>query len=124
MPKYIPTPAHDDPEPPRRGLLDRPVKPANLEEALGVRFGLTATRPLEDIGGSSTLNLRMQTAARAYVVRIYRDWVTPARLEAIQAARCHLATAGIPCLPPIPANNGSTVQEHTARIVPDTDATP
>ena len=23
----------------------------------------------------------------------------------------------------IPANNGNTVQEHTARIVPDTDAT-
>lgn len=85
---------------PRRGLLDRPTMPHQLDQQIANHFGLTATQPFVDIGGSSTLNLRLETTSGAFVVRLYRRWMTPARLEAMQAARRFLAEAGIPC--PLP----------------------
>lgn len=106
---------------PRRGLLDRPSMPDHLEREIATRFGLSATQPLVDIGGSATLNLRLATTDGTFVVRVYRSWVTPARLQAMQGARRHLAEAGIPCLPPLPARDGSDwidVGGHLVEIEP------
>jgi homoserine kinase type II len=61
-----------------------------------------------EIGGSSTLNLRLQTTEGVFVVRLYRSWMRPARLRSLQAARHHLAGVGIPCPLPVLARNGST----------------
>jgi homoserine kinase type II len=76
---------------------------------------------LVDIGGSSTLNLCLKTTNGAFVVRLYRRWMTPDRLHAIQAARRHLAEAGIPCPLPRSTIDGAgwiEVDGHLVEIEP------
>lgn len=95
--------------------------PPQLDRQIAHHFRLIATRPLVDIGGSSTLNLRLDTASGAFVVRLYRRWLTPARLGAMQAARRHLAGVGIPCPLPRPTRDGAgwiEVDGHLAEIEP------
>jgi len=94
-------------EPPKRGLLDRPTAPEHLEREIASDFGLMATQPLVEIGGSSTLNLHLETTDGSFVVRLYRRWMTPARLKAMQTARRHLAGVGIPCPPPVHVRDGN-----------------
>lgn len=61
---------------------------------------------MTDLGGSSNLNLLVVAGRRKLVVRVYRPWVTPARLGDIQQARRQLAGCGVPCPVPIPASAG------------------
>lgn len=91
--------------------------PGQLDQQIANHFGLTATQPFVDIGGSSTLNLRLETTSGAFVIRLYRRWMTPARLRAMQAARRHLAGVGIPCLTPVPARDGSDWIEVDGHLV-------
>jgi homoserine kinase type II len=91
--------------------------PGQLEQEIVERFGLVATQPFVDIGGSSTLNLRLHTTSGEFVVRLYRLWMTPARLEAMQAARRILASAGIPCMPPLSTRDGGDWIEVTGHLV-------
>jgi homoserine kinase type II len=56
-----------------------------------------------------------------FVVRLYRPWMTPARLGAIQAARQHLADVGIPCPLPRSTFNGADwieVDGHLVEVEP------
>jgi Ser/Thr protein kinase RdoA (MazF antagonist) len=106
---------------PRRGLADRPTSPSHLEDEIARQFDLVTTGPMVELGGSSTLNLRLQTTEAVYVVRLYRSWMRPARLRAIQAARHHLAEVGIPCPLPILTRDGNSwteVDGHLMEIEP------
>lgn len=103
--------------PPRRGLLDRPIVPTDLERELAGRFGFEEIQPLTELGGSSTLNLLVRTTDGPSVVRVYRDWMTQERLEAMQAARRYLAEAGVPCLSPTKALDGTTWFEIDGHLI-------
>jgi homoserine kinase type II len=101
--------------------LDRPTLPQQLDHQIAHHFGLSATQPFVVIGGSSTLNLRLHTTDGVFVVRLYRSWMRPARLQSIQAARHHLAGVGIPCPLPVSARDGNSwieVDSHLVEIEP------
>lgn len=106
---------------PRRGLLDRPSMPRHLDERIANQFGLIRTQPLVDIGGSSTLNLRLDTASGAFVIRLYRRWMTTDRLHCMHLARRYLAEANIPCPLPLPTIDGDgwiEIDDHLVEIEP------
>jgi hypothetical protein len=67
--------------------------------ALGDRYGIGNGEDSKDLGGSSNLNLLLTgTGGRGrYVVRVYRPWVTAARLADMQLVRRRLALGGVPC---------------------------
>lgn len=51
------------------------------------------------------------------VVRVYRPWVSEARLRAIQHTRQHLIDHGIPCAAPIPAAGGDACRRLEGHLV-------
>jgi homoserine kinase type II len=72
-----------------------------------------------DLGGSSSLNLRLRDVRGDLVVRVHRGWVTPPRLTSIQAVRSALRQAGLPFEETIPALDGSgwtTFGEHLVEV--------
>jgi Ser/Thr protein kinase RdoA (MazF antagonist) len=89
-----------------RGPASRAVAAPRLFAALHEQYGIPAGAPWQDLGGSSNLNLLLGDGARRYVVRVYRPWVTTARLADLQLARRHLAQGGVPCALPIPTRAG------------------
>jgi Ser/Thr protein kinase RdoA (MazF antagonist) len=89
-------------------IPDRPVPTARLLKHLQFRYGLEWAGAPVDLGGSSSLNLRLRDArAGDVVVRIHRPWLEPARLTAIQAVRSALRKAELPFAETIPAIDGS-----------------
>jgi homoserine kinase type II len=103
---------------PRRGLRDRPTLPPHLDLEIADRYGgLVSTGPMVEIGGSSTLNLRLHTTDGVFVVRLYRSWMPPARLQSIQAGRHHLADVAIPCPLPVAARDGNSWTEVDGHLV-------
>jgi homoserine kinase type II len=89
-----------------RGPASRAATSPRLFDALRARYGL-AVHGVRDLGGSSNLNLLITDDHRRLVVRVYRPWVTAARLTAIQVGRQALAAGGVPCAPPIPTRDGA-----------------
>src|SRR5918911_5661587 len=85
-----------------RGPLLRAAPSPGLFDVLRMRYGMDSTTAATDLGGSSNLNLLVTTNADRFVVRVYRPWVTAARLAAIQRVRRHLAHGGVPCALPVP----------------------
>src|SRR5712691_1539516 len=65
---------------PSRGLLDA------VRQAYGLDFN---TDPV-DLGGSSNLNLLIVDRQDRWVVRVYRKYVTPARLRQVHLVRSAL----------------------------------
>lgn len=59
-----------------------------------------------DLGGSLNLNVHLRDEGNGHVVRVYRSWVSRARLTAIQDVRSKLVRAGLPFLEPIRALDG------------------
>ena len=99
-----------------RGPASRAQASPRLFAALGENYGIRAGSAL-DLGGSSNLNLLLADARQRYVVRVYRPWVTAARLEAMQLARERLADGGAPCSRPILTHNGEAWIVVDGRLV-------
>lgn len=78
-----------------RGLRARPS--AALVQAVRHVYGFDAFEAESiDLGGSSSLNLLVTDDHGRYVVRVYRPYVTAARLADIQRARQELTAHGVP----------------------------
>jgi Ser/Thr protein kinase RdoA (MazF antagonist) len=92
-----------------RGPALRAAPSPELFAALRQRYGIHAAGA-HDLGGSSNLNLHVTDAAsgRRYVVRVYRPWVSPARLADLQRVRQALAHGGAPCAGPLPTLDGES----------------
>jgi Ser/Thr protein kinase RdoA (MazF antagonist) len=91
----------------RRGILDRAKISTNLFDTLNHHYGIDNRNDVLDLGGSSNLNLLVTDSTSRYVARLYRSYVTAARLEALQFVRGHLARNGVPCIEPIRTCNGN-----------------
>ena len=90
-----------------RGPAARGKAAASLFDALLDRYGLRGGDGVHDLGGSSNLNLLLPDGQHRYVVRVYRPWVTAARLAALQLVHQRLAHGGVPCLERYPRALGS-----------------
>jgi Ser/Thr protein kinase RdoA (MazF antagonist) len=77
-----------------------------LFDALRDRYGIESSDGATDLGGSSNLNLLVAAHAERLVVRVYRPWVTAARLADLQLVRRQLARGGVPCAQPIGTREG------------------
>lgn len=96
------------------------VSPA-LFDALADRYGIRGDQGAKDIGGSQNLNLLIAGDPGNFVVRVYRPWITPARLADMQAARQHLAKGGVPCPLAIRTRDGASwirVEDRLAEVEP------
>ena len=112
-----------------RGPASRGETSPGLFAALRDRYGIRGGGGVKDLGGSSNLNLLVTDVTdgaevigvaqgrRRYVVRVYRPWVTAARLADMQLARRHLARGGVPCAEPVSTLNGSSWITVDARLV-------
>jgi len=74
----------------------RPTPSSEIMEILHDRFGLHPTAAAQDLGGSFSLNLLVETCEGRYVARVHGSHTSPARLVAIQFVRRHLAAGGVP----------------------------
>lgn len=91
-----------------------------LLEAVQVAWGLGAIvdmASLTDVGGTYNLNLRLQTDRGDVVMRVYRPWVQPERLTAVQALREALWQVGIPVITPLVRPDGSTTLTYGERLI-------
>jgi homoserine kinase type II len=100
-----------------RGPAQRAAPSDTLFRVLVDRYGIRNIAETRDLGGSSTLNLLIRDDERRYVARVYRPWVAIGRLSAMQAARRHLSTAGIPCVIPHPTLDGASWVTMGDRLV-------
>jgi Ser/Thr protein kinase RdoA (MazF antagonist) len=98
-----------------RGLRATPSP--RLFELLRACYGLDGTDEARDLGGSSSLNLLITADRRRYVARVYRPYVSAARLEAIQFVRRELAGGGVPCGEVVPTRDGEPWTEVDGRLV-------
>jgi Ser/Thr protein kinase RdoA (MazF antagonist) len=104
-----------------RGPASRAVASAWLLEAIGDRYGIRGEDGGDDLGGSSNLNLRLTSGRQRYVVRVYRPWITVARLAALQLARRVLGRGGVPCAQPVLTRDGASwivVDERLVEVEP------
>jgi homoserine kinase type II len=88
-----------------------------LLELLRERYGLDGINETRDLGGSSNLNLFVESRGRRYVVRVYRPHVRAARLDAIQLVRRELAEGGIRCAENISTRDGAPWAAIEDRLV-------
>jgi homoserine kinase type II len=91
-----------------RGPASRAEASPHLFAALRDRYGLRGADDATDLGGSSNLNLLVADRHHRHVVRVYRPWVTVARLEAMQVVRRQLERGGVPCALPIRTRDGQS----------------
>lgn len=104
-----------------RGPASRAVASPRLFAALRDQYGLRGADGARDLGGSSNLNLMLTDGQHRAVVRVYRPWVTAARLAAMQQVRRHLASGGVPCAQPLPTLDGESwivVDDRLVEIEP------
>ncbi len=91
-----------------RGPALRPQAWPGLFDALRDRYGIRDSGGVRELGGSSNLNLLLADDWHRYVVRVYRPWVTAARLADLQFVRRHLARGGVPCAEPVSTLDGES----------------
>jgi homoserine kinase type II len=108
----------------RRGL--RAEVSSELLKALHREYGMVSTG--RDLGGSSNLNLLVHQEHEPdgilCVARVYRPYVTAARLTDIQRVRRELIAGGVPCGQPIKTRTeqtwievGQRITSHSRRLV-------
>jgi len=100
-------------------IPERPVPGAGLLEHVRLRHGLEWSGAPVDLGGSSSLNLRLRDIRGDVVVRVHRAWLEPARLTSVQAVRSALREAGLPFAETVPALDGSlwtALGEHLVEV--------
>lgn len=88
----------------RRGL--RATSSEALLATVREQFGLRATSAVIDLGGSANLTILVDGGDQRVVVRVYRPYVTEARLRALHQVRRELAAGGIPCPSLVSSRNG------------------
>ena len=96
----------------RRGLRAAPSR--ELFQRLRAAYGVEADENTIDLGGSANLNLLV---GGRWVVRVYRPYVTPARLDAINIARAALALGGVPTSKALPSLDGRPWTTLAGRLV-------
>lgn len=106
-----------------RGPELRGVASTKLFDALQKRYGLEDEEGAKDLGGSSNLNLLLTDSHSGdrYVVRVYRPWVTAARLADMQLVRGRLMHGGVPCAQPVRTLKGESwilVDERQVEVEP------
>ncbi len=84
----------------------RPNPSPEIVEILRDRFGLRPTAAAQDLGGSFTLNLLVETSKGRYVARVHGSHTSPARLADIQFVRRRLAAGGVPSPQLVPTMDG------------------
>jgi len=99
----------------RRGLRATPSP--ELLEAVRDCYGVDSANGIVDLGGSSSLNLLVRDEGRRYVVRVYRPYVTEARLGDIHLARRELAARGVPCPEAVSTRDGRPWMVLNGRVV-------
>ena len=99
----------------RRGLRAT-LSPALLE-VVRDRYGLGNVNGGIDLGGSSSLNVLVQERNLRYVVRVYRPYVTEARLRDLHRIRRVLATGGVPCPDGLATRDGQPWMTLDGRLV-------
>lgn len=80
-------------------------------------FALGDVAEARDLGGTYNLNVLVRASCGIYVVRAYRPWVTPARLDAIQRTRLALAGQGLPVPRPLTNGLGAGMMAINGRLV-------
>lgn len=100
----------------RRGPLGRGMYSPALLDVVADAYGLSVDES-QDLGGSSNLNLLVAGNQGKYVVRVYRLWVTEARLADMQRARLRLASNGVPCALPVLTLRGESWTRIANRLV-------
>lgn len=100
-----------------RGPALRAKYAPELLGMLRAHYGIESRPDTRDLGGSSNLNLLVADTDERYVVRVYRPWVTAARLAAIQLARRTLNQGGVPCPQTIPTLDGVGWTSIDGRLV-------
>jgi Ser/Thr protein kinase RdoA (MazF antagonist) len=98
-----------------RGVRATPCP--RLYELLRDCYGLEGADEARDLGGSSNLNLLVETGGVGYVARVYRPYVSASRLEAIQRVRRELARGGVPCAEAVPTRDGEPWAVIDGRLV-------
>jgi Ser/Thr protein kinase RdoA (MazF antagonist) len=98
-----------------RGLRATPSP--RLLELLRERYGLDGIDAARDLGGSSNLNLLVAAGGSRCVARVYRPYVSTARLEAIQQVRRVLADGGVPSAQLVPTRDGEPWTVIDGRLV-------
>ena len=91
-----------------------------LIEAVREAWGLGAIAELAelaDVGGTYNLNVRLQTDRGDVVMRVYRPWVGPERLAAVQALRESLWQIGMPVITPLVRPDGSAMLVWGDRLI-------
>src|SRR6266705_478345 len=84
----------------------RPIRSPELIDTIVRAYELTPNGDPIELGGSSNLNLQLPGPDGGHVVRVYRAWVTPRRLEGIQSVRAALRAAGLPFTETRPSADG------------------
>src|SRR5258707_15592561 len=100
-----------------RGPALRAESSPELFDVLQDRYGIEASAPPTDLGGSSNLNLLVTDHDDRFVVRVYRPWVTTARLSDIQRVRRQLIQGGVPCSQTVLTRDGEGLAEVDGRLV-------
>jgi Ser/Thr protein kinase RdoA (MazF antagonist) len=98
-----------------RGL--RATLSPELLEAVRDCYGLGSLHGILDLGGSSNLNLLVDDGNLRYVVRVYRPYVTEARLRDLQLVRRKFAAGNVPCPDPLPTRDGQPWVALNGRVV-------
>lgn len=75
---------------------------------------ITATN---DLGGAYNLNVLLTSARGHFVVRIYRPWVTPPRLEEVQRLKRYLHAQHLPVVLPLAALSSRAVTSYEGRVL-------
>lgn len=95
----------------RRGLRATPSH--ELSQVLRERYGIDA-EGATDLGGSTNLNLLI---GGRWVARVYRPYVTPARLAEINRARAAIRAGNVPRAELVPTNDGEPATMVGGRLV-------
>ena len=95
----------------------RPTVSSELIDYIQNSYGMKFISEPIHLGGSRNLNLRLVTKERKLVVRIYRSWITPQRLKAIQSARLALGVGGIPVPPLMKTLSGEFWTSHNDCLI-------
>ncbi|QYR22296.1 phosphotransferase [Paenibacillus sp. sptzw28] len=98
-----------------RGVRAQPS--AELSQAVHDSYGINSFTNSIDLGGSSSLNLLVIDDRRRYVIRVYRPYVTEARLADIQLARWELNVHGVPSSEVLPTLDGRQWITFEGRLV-------
>ncbi len=88
-----------------------------LIPAIEQTYALGRVRASHDLGGSYQLNLWLDVQEGPLVARVYRPWVTAARLLATQTIKEELHAAGIPMSLPIATMAGYTMMSYSSRLI-------